>query len=173
MNHNRKNEKTIRPNAFPGRVLVVDNDPIARMILSRWMEIWDLRGSFFGEAAPAFTDTQHTAFSLAIIEYQLPDMTGLELIQLIRTASQSKHFTCPFFALHTTDSEVRHRARDEGVEFFLQKPLSCTDLLLTVKESGCNPKVSDGDMTDFNRVTQQRVNLHPPHSHDHRMTPIR
>jgi CheY-like chemotaxis protein len=142
-----------------GRVLVVDDDAIARLILTRWMEIWDLKSVFCADASSALGPIQSLPFQLAIIDYNLPEMNGLELIRRLRESCAHHGFAAPAFALHTTDFDRREDARREGVDYFLEKPLVSADLLLAIRQSGCRPRVSERESADVNHATQLRVSL--------------
>lgn len=157
MNINHHNIRPTDPGITPGKVLVVDDDAVARMILSRWMAIWNLPTVFCPNALSALDVVSMAPFSLAIIDHNLPEMNGIELARRLRDALEHRGFTGTHFALHTTDFDTREAAREHGFEYFLEKPLDSADLLLALRQSGCRPDLRQDDVTG--RTTRARVDL--------------
>lgn len=134
------------------------------MILTRWMEIWDVSSVFCENAAETFGPVAHFSFQLAIVGHDLGGYSGLTLIEHIRETTARAGLSCPAFALHTTDYEARDAAKAAGLEFFLEKPLCSEDLLLAVKRSGCHPRTRETEVANIDYATQLRVGLKQPPS---------
>ena len=69
-------------------ILLVDDDPGLRFLLQMELESWGFHVVDFGCAEDAL-DTPPESFDLAVLDYNLPGHSGLELLQRLRaTRSQ-------------------------------------------------------------------------------------
>jgi PAS domain S-box-containing protein len=71
------------------RILVVDDNTINREVMKRQTESWDIRCDTAINAAEALSMlkkgvAENDPYSLALIDYIMPGMNGLELIQIVR-----------------------------------------------------------------------------------------
>ena len=69
-------------------------------------------------------------YDLVIIDYNLPGMTGLEIIQKLRV--NSRYVDVPIIII-STDLESIKAARSAGADAFLLKPIRPNKLLLAAK----------------------------------------
>ena len=69
-----------------GRVLLVDDDTVARAFMAELLEEWGLEVMAFEDplAAEAAAERGDAAFAAAILDYTMPHMTGLELARRLR-----------------------------------------------------------------------------------------
>ena len=67
-----------------GRVLVVDDDPIIRMLLTRVLEREQLEVQTAPDSSTALELCAASTFDLFLIDYLLPGMDGLALARAIR-----------------------------------------------------------------------------------------
>lgn len=114
-------------------ITVVDDSPTTVVILK------SLSTKFAGADATGFTDPeaalQHLGAhktNLVIVDYSMPNMTGIELIKRLRETDL--HKTTPIIMV-TTSSEmaVRARAIAVGADAFLQKPLRAAEFIDCIK----------------------------------------
>ncbi len=99
------------------RVLVVDDHGANRSILSKQLEILGLKTDFCTSGLDALTSLQ-TVPDLLIIEQDLPDMTGQELVAQLR----GKGLNTPVILQSDTPAQIRPVAGAE-VQAVLQKPV--------------------------------------------------
>ena len=149
------------PNATfpPGgrRLLVVDDNPTNRAILMQQFENWGVACVAVGggqealETLEAASSAGH-AFDAALIDTNMPGMSGIELAGRIRRNPR----LCALRMMMLTSSCVEadeDRARAEGVEFFLQKPVRQGELRRAV-----------GDvLLQRKSLSRQSANLAPAH----------
>lgn len=119
------------------RVLVVEDDAVARMILARWFDRWKVSYDMFANPAEVMGRLGQNPYCLALIDYHLPYMNGLELVREMRAAAIRYRYRPPSFAIHTTDADIRVLSSREAVEWFLLKPISHLRLGSVLQESGC------------------------------------
>lgn len=112
------------------RILVVDDEPGIR---SGVCEILTLEGyavdtADCGRAAQDLVSA--TAYDVALIDYRLPDIDGLTLLQSIRQHS-SQMMTCMITAYANIETAIF--ATRQGIDYFLPKPFAPDDLLAAVE----------------------------------------
>jgi two-component system sensor histidine kinase/response regulator len=71
------------------RVLIVDDDRSAQEILYRYMIDWDISATVVSSATEAMTSLRERSaanmpYDIAIIDYAMPDVTGIELAERIK-----------------------------------------------------------------------------------------
>lgn len=125
------------------RVLVVEDDAVARLILARWFDRWEVSYDLFSSPVDVMSRLSHNPYCLALLDYHLPYMNGLELVREIRAAAKRYQYQPPSFALHTTDAEARQDAQREEVEWFLIKPVPHARLASVLLKTGCNPALGE------------------------------
>jgi DNA-binding response OmpR family regulator len=80
-------------NAFPGNaVLIAEDDPIFRRILESWFKRWDYRVTAVDNGLDAWGALQkEDAPQLAILDWMMPGMDGIELCRRIRSRDQGTY----------------------------------------------------------------------------------
>lgn len=78
----------------------------------------------------AWATLRETRPDVVFVDWQMDGMSGLDLVKLIRTSSQSPNPLVPIIML-TGHSQLDHvrQARDAGVSEFLAKPISVRAIL--------------------------------------------
>jgi two-component system chemotaxis response regulator CheY len=113
------------------KMLVVDDNPHMRKLVVTILQAF---GVFqIAEAANgnrAWAMLREAQPDVVFVDWQMNGMSGLELVKLIRTSSQSPNPLVPIIML-TGHSQVDHvrQARDAGVNEFLAKPVSVRAIL--------------------------------------------
>ncbi len=110
------------PNPLAGkRVLVVDDNPINRLILKHYFVNWGVESQLLDSGADALALLdKDTAFDLAILDMQMPQMDGLMLAWAIKQKLGRQAF--PLVLL----SSLGYLERDEGKDLFdlqINKPI--------------------------------------------------
>jgi DNA-binding response OmpR family regulator len=112
-----------------GRVLVVDDEPVVREVLTRYLERdgFDVETAADGEDAIATFDA--AAPDLVLLDLMLPRLDGFEVFRAIRTRSQS-----PVIML-TARGEVTDRivGLDVGADDYVSKPFSPSEVAARVR----------------------------------------
>jgi len=118
-----------------GKVLIVDDDAIARLILARWLQHWGVSFDAFSHPREAMSRLSEANYAFALIDFHMPQMNGLELIHEIQEAAERYNYRAPICALHTTDSDVK--PRDPNLCEFLLKPVDPDRLHSLIRCAGC------------------------------------
>jgi len=115
------------------RVLVVDDDDPIRNMVMRLLQFsgaeLEVEGSEDGPSA--LTKLAECDYSLLLIDYTMPAMSGVEVIKTLRKSERNQDI--PVIML-TARSENHHlvESLEGGASFFLAKPFEPQDLLDTV-----------------------------------------
>ena len=108
-----------------GTVAVVDDDPAVLDSLKFLLEVAGHRVAIYASAAE-FLQDQAAQLSCLILDHQMPQMTGLELIARLRNDGVS----IPILLISGSLSQaIVARAAELGVEKVLEKPLNDDDLV--------------------------------------------
>jgi len=114
----------------PSPVVVVIDDDAAVCESTRFLlETYDFDVRTYLSGAEFFKDNPD--ISCLIVDYQLPGLTGLEVVSELRTRGSP---VPAIMITATTDPAVERRAAELGIKRILQKPLSNQMLLRAVRE---------------------------------------
>lgn len=120
---------------MPARILVVDDSSAMRAFVRAALEEADVAGEVV-EASSGFEALRilpREAFSLAIVDINMPDVNGLELIRFMR--GSDAHLETPLIVI---SSEASPRDRERGLALganaYLAKPFTADKLVETVRE---------------------------------------
>ena len=127
----------------PGRtrrhVLVVDDSGPARMLIRQALEGWARRSGGLVEVVEAengfeaLRELPRTPFDLVLTDVNMPTLSGLELIRMIRARPEQK--SLHVVAVSTErDAEDASRARQAGADGYLGKPFDAETLDRVLQE---------------------------------------
>lgn len=66
-------------------ILIVDDNPNMSALLSEMLEIFDYSSVLAGDGDEALTELDKNKFSMIISDMRMPNMTGLELLDQVKT----------------------------------------------------------------------------------------
>jgi two-component system response regulator MprA len=114
----------------PARLLIVDDDPELRQFLRMELETEGYDCQEAASAQQALDQIRSSSWDLLLLDWSLPDLSGVEICRRIR--QESIH--TPVLMLTARD-EVRERveALDSGADDYLTKPFSLEELLARVR----------------------------------------
>ena len=116
----------------PARVLIVDDNRTNRVILDENLKSWGVRpesfaGSWHALAAMHQAAVSGDPYEVAILDFQMPEMDGIELARAIR-ADPSISTTGLILLTSVARPGDARTARDAGIDSFLTKPVRISDL---------------------------------------------
>lgn len=109
------------------RVLVVEDNPISRRLLSIWLELWKLEADMADNGRIAIEKLMQNQYDLVLMDIQMPEMDGYETSRHIRTQMQSN---IPIIAMtaHALKDEI-DKCMNAGMNNYISKPFNPSDLL--------------------------------------------
>ena len=106
------------------RILIVDDSRAMRLIIKRVLGQSSLRNATFVEAAngaEALADIVATPPDLVLADWNMPEMTGIELLLALRDAG----IDVPFgFVTSEASADIRETAIAAGARFLIAKPFT-------------------------------------------------
>jgi CheY-like chemotaxis protein len=113
------------------RVLVVDDNVHMRKLVTTILQAFGVNQISEAESGDrAWTLLRETNPDVVVLDWVMEGMSGLDLIQMIRTNPQAPNPFVPVIMLtgHTSLEHVR-QARDAGVNEFIAKPVSVKTMM--------------------------------------------
>jgi PAS domain S-box-containing protein len=129
------------PGAMSGRrVLVVEDNPTNRAILTQQLEGWGIGCAAAASGMQALEMVEAAAgagrgFEAALIDMKMPGMNGIELAARIRANPRAGSPRLVMLTSMTADAVDVARAREVGIDTFLEKPVRQGDLRRAVAEA--------------------------------------
>ncbi len=113
------------------KILVVDDYEIVRKIHIHNLKKLDLTDvDEAGNGNTALKQVKENSYDLILLDWYMPDLTGLEVLQMIR---QDGNQTPIVFCTDEANRDCISKARQEGANDYLTKPYSPSQFQETVK----------------------------------------
>lgn len=124
------------------RVLIVDDSKNMRMLVKTILNalgVQTVREAADGQTA--MQELRAGPIDVAIVDWVMEPMDGLEFVRQVRTAEDSPNTFLPIIMMtgHTEKNRI-FKARDSGVTEFLAKPITAKMLLLRLTNIIENPR---------------------------------
>ena len=113
-----------------GRILVIDDEYGIRTGVRQILELEGFTVEDAETGKDAFAAMDRSTFDVILIDYRLPDIDGLTLLQAIRSRELDV-MTCMITAYANIETAIA--ATRQGIDFFLPKPFSPDDLIGVVE----------------------------------------
>jgi CheY-like chemotaxis protein len=125
--------------ARPARILIVDDEPANREVLSIVLGLAGFEVVSVGGGAEAIASAADQVPDLMLIDLMMPEMNGYELATAMKANIATKHIGLVMITA-LTDSATRVASLAAGADAFLTKPLNRAELYLCVKRLLSNPR---------------------------------
>lgn len=146
-------------------VLIADDNKVNRMVLAKILERAEHRVTAAENGEQALSQLDAGRFDFALLDINMPVMSGIEAVQMYRFGEPGKRHT-PIFAL-TADAtpEMRQRCEDAGFDGYLTKPIRAEELLDTIDAHvGVHEAHSDQQEARDGNPAEPAGRLRPPRS---------
>jgi PAS domain S-box-containing protein len=115
------------------RVLIVDDETDARMLLRRVLERGKATVTVASSAREAMAALKAAPFDVLISDVGMPDTDGYDLIRMVRELPAEANGKTPAVALTAfARSEDRHRVLSSGFQEHIAKPVDAAELLAVI-----------------------------------------
>jgi len=113
-------------------ILVVDDDPLVREILSRVLDLEDLTVRLAGSGERAVREAREQPPDAIVLGVELPDINGFEVCARLRAEAELSGIPVVLLA-DNDDDETREAAERAGCAGYLAKPFSPLMLIDTLR----------------------------------------
>jgi two-component system response regulator HydG len=113
------------------KILIVEDDVVFCKLLTRFLskngfEVMDAQNG-----KDAFELMELNNFELAVLDYRLPDMTGIEILSKLKEKQTSSRVV---LITRFGDQEVASKAIAAGADAFISKPINPDELLEVIRK---------------------------------------
>ncbi|MCC7431449.1 response regulator [bacterium] len=120
-----KNEVNLIPDFKSVSILIVDDNQTNRFVLEKTLENWGFFITSVESASKALELLNKVSFDLAIIDYQMPEMDGIQLVEKIRETNE----TLKIIILSSWGAIKSDLVKRLKISFALTKPTKQSKLL--------------------------------------------
>ncbi|RKL67912.1 response regulator [Salipaludibacillus neizhouensis] len=114
------------------KILVADDEDILRMLIVDTLEDLGFEIEEAEDGQEALEKLEEGNFDLAILDYMMPEKTGLEVIQSL--SKETKNNIQLVMLTAKAQEQDRQIALNAGADYFIAKPFSPTELSAVVEE---------------------------------------
>lgn len=123
-----REEHSLRETSSPARVLVLDDDPVSRYVLSAMLDHQGYHATSVGEAESAFELIRKAKPDLIVLDVDLGgQIDGIEFCSLIRQNAEFSSIPAIFVTGHDT-ADIRGRVQPIAFSHFMEKPVKVAKL---------------------------------------------
>lgn len=115
----------------PPRALLVEDDPHAQFIYGAILDAAGLETTVIDNGRAAVQHARDDAPDVILMDLDLPLMDGWQAIERLREGTPTR--TIPIIVVTASGPEHEDRAFELGVEAFLTKPVSPSDLVREIR----------------------------------------
>lgn len=113
------------------KILIVDDNPNMSSLLSEMLEVFDQESVVASDGFQALDALKSGSFSMVITDMRMPKMTGLELLQQIKTNHPKVKVV---LISGYSGTEIETQAEALKADGFLGKPLMMADIEKLLKD---------------------------------------
>lgn len=115
------------------RILLAEDEEILRMLVLDTLEDegYDIDEASDGQEAYEMIQKNH--YDLVILDYMMPNLTGLEVVEMTRNVLRKKEIKMMILSAKNQQTD-RERMKEAGADYFMSKPFSPLQLLETIGE---------------------------------------
>lgn len=114
------------------KILVVDDDPDITLLLERFLTKHHYEVTFTSSGKDALRKIQHNSFDLALVDFRLPDLDGMELLSFAKKIDSNLQI---IIITGYSDVKVAINCMKAGAFDYVTKPLHHEEILHLVKKA--------------------------------------
>jgi two-component system sensor histidine kinase/response regulator len=116
------------------RILVAEDNPTSQLIARKTLEKMGCTVQIAGNGMEATRMAQQAGIDLVLMDFQMPEMDGLEATLIIREGEKQTHRHLPIIAMTANAMKADHdKCLSAGMDGYLTKPVSPDNLYKAIK----------------------------------------
>ena len=119
-------------NEQPNKVLLVDDDPAMRRLISKWLESAGYRVRTAENGREAIVAIEKERPQILLTDWEMPLVDGLALCRWVREQQQTNYIYTILFTVHSSSPDII-RGLDAGADDFCKKPLDRDELMARLR----------------------------------------
>jgi diguanylate cyclase (GGDEF)-like protein len=125
------NQVLQRTQKAEAKVMVVDDDPLMLETLHDLLEPWGIKLFTLEEPLQFWPTFEAVLPNLLILDVEMPQLSGIELCQVVRNDLRWAELPILFLTAHT-DAETRQRVFEVGADDYVSKPIVVPELVTRI-----------------------------------------
>lgn len=118
-----------------GKILVAEDNPIVSKLLKSLLQDWGHSVKMVSNGIDAIAQLDQEFFDIIILDYQMPELNGLETMKVIQTHKDKKISKIPIIFLTGEISTSKLGLFEKcGIKYFLRKPIQPDELNLAIQQ---------------------------------------
>ena len=142
-----KSEKTYESLGL--HVLVVEDNEINQEVARGILEMMDCRVTLASSGAVALEHLEHVKFDAVLLDCQMPEMDGFEVIRIIREKPEFKDLPVIAMTAHSMPGD-REKCLNSGMNDYIAKPVEARQLLKILRKFA-RPEQPEEDQENNNQ----------------------
>ena len=114
------------------RILVADDNPVFRSVLKAMLTHWGYEVVVVSDGEQAWTALQSESQHLAILDWMMPGLTGVEVCRLLRARRRSA-YTYVLILTAKSSGEDLVAALEAGADDYVTKPFKSAELRVRLR----------------------------------------
>jgi CheY-like chemotaxis protein len=107
------------------RVLIVEDEYDGQVVVTQILRLFRIESDSVGTAEEALNALATTPYTAVVVDLNLPEMDGIELVERLRAEASFREFPCVAITAYHT-SAVKQQALQAGFDAYFSKPLDDT-----------------------------------------------
>ena len=114
----------------PETILIVEDNPINLKLLRDILNYqkFDVLEAIDGKAALEIVEISHNKIDLILMDLQLPDINGLEVIKEIKARPESQNIPIIIVSAHAMESDIK-KCKEAGCIDYITKPINVQEFI--------------------------------------------
>lgn len=115
------------------KILLAEDEEILRMLILDTLEDEGYEIHEAGDGKEAVCLLKENKYDLAILDFMMPEMTGLEVVEVTRNTLNNHDLKIMILSAKNQQAD-REKIIKAGADYFMAKPFSPLDLLMKVRD---------------------------------------
>jgi len=133
---------------IPTKVLIADDEPIARGMLRRALEDAGYAVTPVADGAEALDELRRGSFQLVVSDWEMPNMSGIDLCRAIRSGAFEQYIYFIMLTSHDRPQDVV-TGLGAGADDFVTKPFNPTEVAVRLRAGERLLTLASTEMTIF------------------------